>query len=218
MPKMLHLKNVEGASARGAQRIVCKDGDDKHLVFGVVYAPGVPDSHNDFMTAEQIEQMAYKYAKDGDFSAIDVLHDNVTYGCYVVESFIVRKGDLDFPIEGSWVVGVYIPSDVLWSMVKKGDLNGFSMEVLAYRNTSELEIEAPGYAWGRTDKAEDHDHEFEVYYDEGGQLIGGRTNEWVAEDGTTHIHVIKRGTATEVTGSHSHRFAFIDRIVGVTGG
>jgi len=201
----------------GADLVFSKKADaDKQIVWGVVYAPDVPDTHNDFMTASEIETMAYKYAEDGDLKAIDVMHDNRAYGCFVVESFIVRKGDPDFPIPGSWVVAVKIPDPELWALVKDGTLNGFSMEVLAVRKEAELVIEAPGVAFGRTFKSgsDDHEHEFEVYYDEDGKLIGGRTSIHTDADGTSHLHVIKRGTATEKSGDHSHRFAFIEKMVG----
>lgn len=99
---------------------------EKQLAFGVVYAPDEIDSHGAFMTAPEIEKMAYEFMKSGKVNKIDTDHDLIENGSKVVESFIARKGDPDFP-EGSWVMGVHIPDESIWQAVKKGELTGFSM-------------------------------------------------------------------------------------------
>lgn len=200
-----------------AMRSLHAKSEEKQIVWGAVYSPGVPDTHGDYMTAEDIEEMAYDFMKDGNLGAIDVMHDNKTYDCYVVESFIVQEGvgDAVWPIIGTWVVAVKIPSPELWSRVKEGKLNGFSMEVLARRVPGTVVIDTPAMATGETYEADGHKHSFEVWYDEKGKLVGGRTNDHVDADGNVHYHVISKGTATQKTAGHSHRFAFIDNLVGV---
>lgn len=57
-------------------------------------------------------------------------------------------------------------------------------------------------------KSENHTHQFMVAYDKDGNFLGGRTSP--GEDG--HTHVIKRGTITEDSGGHHHRFSHVDEI------
>ncbi len=190
-----------------------KADEDKRLVWGVVYAPGVPDSHGDFMRADEIEKMAYAFSKKADFTAIDVMHDNKRYGCYIVETFIAREGDPDFPIPGSWVVAVHVPDVALWELIKAGELNGFSMEVLAYREYDvELELDVPSTVTGTTDEADGHTHTFEAWFDQDGNLVGGVTGEAPDSAGKVHRHVIKKSVQTEESRQHTHRFAYIDQI------
>ena len=104
-----------------------KSDSNKHVVFGEVYKPDVRDTDGNFMTAETIEKMAYNFMKQGRNSQINENHTGYKDKGYVVESFIVRKGDPDF-IEGSWVVGVHVPDVEIWKQVENGTLTGFSIE------------------------------------------------------------------------------------------
>jgi Putative phage serine protease XkdF len=124
-----------------------------------------------------------------------------------VESFIARKDDQTF-IPDSWVVGVHVNDDTTWGKVKKGEINGFSLEALVLTEDQEVEIEVPPVISGRTDKVDGHEHEFYAAFDEEGKFLGGRTN---MIDG--HFHVIKSGTLTETAKEHSHRFSMMDDIV-----
>ena len=184
--------------------------EDERLVFGEVYAPNIPDSDGEFMDAKGIQEMAYKFMKNLKLKSIDTAHNNRNVeGACVVESFIARKGDPDF-IEGSWVVGSHIDDPDTWAKIKKGEINGFSMEAFVTREPMELETEVPPVMTGMTqahkgEGAEAHSHEFYVSYNEDGAFLGGRTS---LADG--HFHVIKRGTITEDANGHRHRFSHID--------
>jgi len=185
--------------------------EEQHLVWAEVYCPGILDSDNEYMDGETIQKMAYQFMKDLNLRNIDVQHDNqLVDGACVVESFVARKGDPDF-IEGSWVVGVHIPDDATWARVKKGEINGFSLEALVNKSPTELEVEIPPVIHGRTSKAEDHEHEFYVSYSDDGKFVGGVTN---SVNG--HSHAIKRGTATEEINGHSHRFSFVESLRSVS--
>lgn len=180
----------------------------QHLVFAEVYAPNRLDSDGEFMTAETIRKMAYKFMKEQKLDQIDQQHDNViTEGIHIVESFIARKDDPDF-IEDAWVVGVYIPDEATWDKVIKGEINGFSVEAMVTKEPVEIEMEIPPVISGMTMKSEDHEHTFHVAYDETGRFLGGTTDE-VAN----HFHVIKRGTCTEEAVGHSHRFSHVEEVV-----
>ncbi|KVR21716.1 hypothetical protein WK13_34830 [Burkholderia ubonensis] len=188
------------------------DTPEKQIIFSTVYAPNRPDSDGEFMVAEEIEAMAHRFAKKGEMQCIDVFHDNKVTECAVVESFIARKGDPDF-IEGAWVVGIHIPDADLWDMVKKGDINGISMEALVTRHEREVTLNIPPVVTGMTTKSEtcedDHEHKFYVAYDDEGKFLGGRTD---VVNG--HLHAIVAGTITEESGTdkHRHRFSAVDSI------
>jgi hypothetical protein len=184
---------------------------EQQLVYSEVYAPDRPDTDGEYMDAETILKMAHDFAKNLRFDQIDVEHDGkAREGCCVVESFIARKGDPDF-IEGSWVVGVHVGDDELWQKVKKGEINGFSVEALVAKDEEEVEIEIPPVVTGSTSKSEDHEHQFFVSYDENGEFLGGVTDEV-----NGHRHRIVKGTVTETSNEHSHRFSSVDNLEMVT--
>lgn len=180
----------------------------KRMVWAEVYAPNRPDTDGEWMSAETIEKMAYAFMRSQRTKKVDVQHDNGEYdGIDIIESFVARKGDPDF-IEGSWVVGVHINNDDIWSQVEKGEINGFSVEALVTKRTGEVEVEIPPVVTGRTTKSEDHEHTFMVAYDDEGRFLGGKTD---VVDG--HMHVIKNGTITEEAKGHMHRYSAVDDVV-----
>ena len=108
---------------------IIKMDDDKRLVTGVVYAPGVVDTQGEFMEAEAIEEAAHEFlAKHRN---TDVRHSFVTNeGVEIVES-AVAKADYELdgvPIKkGTWTITTKVKDDKLWEGIKKGEYNGFSM-------------------------------------------------------------------------------------------
>ncbi|MBS7812358.1 XkdF-like putative serine protease domain-containing protein [Roseococcus pinisoli] len=191
-----------------AREVAVKKADAVlRLVYGEVYAPGVPDSQGDVMTAEEIRKMAHGFVSAGLVNAIDEEHNQTESGTVVVESFIARKGDPDF-IEGAWVLGVRCPQDV-WERVEKGELNGFSFDGFGERHPTIVTMDIPDRLSGQTTKNHEHEHTFVVKYDKDGVFLGGQTDE---VDG--HWHIIKRGTVTETSGAapHAHRFSFVEAI------
>lgn len=179
-----------------------KTDDEKQIVFGCVYAPGVLDTYGEFMTADDIEQMAYRYMKEVDLTkSIDVRHDNVATTACPVESFIARKGDPDYP-EGSWVMGVHVPDPELWGRIKSGELNGFSFQAMVAPVEMTIQYEVIRDHVGPTEKSEDHEHMLFVQVGSDGKVIAGRTSK--AADG--HFHEITRASVTENAESHSHRY------------
>lgn len=188
---------------------VRKQDRDEQMVWAEVYAPNVPDSDKEFMDAGTIKKMAYQFMKDQNLNKIDLQHNNALQNATVVESFVARKGDPDF-IEGSWVVGVHIEDEDLWGRIKKGEINGFSVEAMVNKVPEELEVEIPPVLSGTTSKAENHEHEFYVHYSEDGSFLGGMTNEV-----NGHRHVIRRGAATESSEGHNHRFSHLELFANV---
>ena len=196
--------------------VIKADGEEQQIVYGEVYAPNRPDAHGEFMTHVEIRKMAHQFLRDNISGQIDMMHDNrVVKGCSVVESFIAPEDSKDF-IPGSWVVGVHVPDTEVWGMIKKGEINGFSMEALVVKQPREVEVQIPPVVSGLTSKSDtdSHQHRFYVAYGPNGEFHGGKTD---VVDG--HSHQIIAGTHTEVTKGHSHRFSSVDdvRVVPIGG-
>lgn len=184
-----------------------KPDEEQRMVYAEVYAPGVPDAQGDFMDAEAVRLAAHSFVRKGMMAQVDIQHDNKTIpGIQVVESFLARADDKLF-IPGSWVVGVHIPDDDTWEKVKKGELNGFSLEALAATEQVEVEIEIPPVVSGVTSKEKDHVHKFYVAYDETGKFLGGQT-----DSVSGHVHTIRAGTITDTVDDHNHKFSAVDLV------
>lgn len=189
---------------------VIKKKDGKlQIIWAEVYSPLRPDSDGEFMTEETIRKMAHNFLGTADLKkAVDVEHDNNEYdGVQIVESFTVQKGDPTF-IEGSWVVAVHIANKALWEKIESGELNGFSVEALVTKEERQVEVEVPPVVYGDTVEEDGHTHKFTVEFDENAKFVGGVTD--AAPDG--HFHRIIKGTATEKTNGHSHRFCAVDQV------
>jgi hypothetical protein len=182
--------------------------DEQHIVMGEVYAPNRPDAQGEYMTAVEIRKMAHEFIRSGKMGQIDLMHGNkVVKGASVVESFVADETDSRFLPE-SWVIGVHIPDDALWASIKKGEINGFSMEALVTRHDMDCEIEIPPVVTGLTSKHEDlHQHKFFVTYDENGQFKGG-----ITDTINGHFHTIVAGTHTQDAAGHRHRFSSVDNV------
>jgi hypothetical protein len=204
--------NAQRVNKSEAHITFTKFDNEKQLVYGEVYVPYMPDSQGDFMTPEEIERIAHGFIKKGAVSAIDTEHSQKRNGSYVVESFIARKGDPEF-LEGSWVLGVHIPSKETWSLIKRGEINGFSMYGTGRREkrTVELEIPDDGMVFGKTaanTTDPHHVHVFALDFDESGQFTGGETDSVGG-----HSHQISKGTATDTVEGHNHRFSLLDALM-----
>ncbi len=46
-------------------------------------------------------------------------------------------------IPGSWVVGVHVPDESTWNLIKTGELNGFSLEGIGHKKPQTLEFYVP---------------------------------------------------------------------------
>lgn len=106
---------------------VNKEDADQQLVYGVVYEPDTLDSHNDFMTAAEIEKAAHGFLKDA--RNIDTQHDFESGVGEVVESYIapvdMTIGEEEI-VKGSWVL-VTKASDEIWEAIQKGEYTGYSL-------------------------------------------------------------------------------------------
>lgn len=181
---------------------ICKTDAKRRIVYAEVYRPGMIDTHGDMMQREDVTKMAHRWlSKKNLETRIDTQHDQKSNGSRSVESFVARKGDPDFS-EDAWVLGVHIPEDDVWAKVENGELNGFSVEMLVYKQEIEVDVTVdPEHIFKTSDAADGHSHWAVVTCDAMGKIIGGVTSP--GPDG--HVHQITKGTATSRAEGHSHR-------------
>lgn len=107
--------------------IYINKADEKMLVYGEVYVPNEGDSHDEYMTAEDIEKAAHEYLEA--FRKMDTQHDYKDGSGVPVESYIAP---VDFTVgdhkivKGTWVL-VSKANDDTWEAIKKGDITGYSL-------------------------------------------------------------------------------------------
>lgn len=174
--------------------------EDRRLVYAEVYTPYTLDTYGEFMFPEDIEQMAHRFMKLDLSQTIDTNHDNEPNGSYPVESFIAREEDPDYT-PGSWVLGVHVPEDHVWTMVKSGELNGFSFEAMMRAVEYVVSAKVVRDHVGETQEANGHTHMFFVHLNEQGLVTGGITSE---DEG--HFHTIVRASFTQEANDHTHRY------------
>ena len=185
---------------------IVKKNDEYQIVWGEVYTPFEVDTDGETISDEDLRKAAWEFIGNGKVDKIDIGHSFVESGCRVVESFIARKGDPDFK-EGAWVLGVWCPDEV-WELVKKGELNGFSLAASVEKSPRRVLVEVAKQVVGETEKNSEpdiipeHTHTFVVNFDKDGNIVYGKTD--VVFD---HFHEIKRGTVTESSAGHNHRFS-----------
>ncbi len=193
---------------------VRKVDEELRLVYGEVYAPMVPDTQGDFMVEDEIRKMAHRFLVARRQKRVDEQHDNLISGAVIVESFLVREGDPDFPIPGSWAVAAWVQDEEIWTKVKAGEINGFSMEAAVTPKMRSVIIELDSKIQGSTEEENGHDHEFTLEFDDEGNLIRGHTNEvdghWhdITENTVTGPPISSDGAVSE--GGHRHGYSFLE--------
>lgn len=196
------MADTEGRVVNCAMTKVRRSDDLKKIIYGVVYSPNELDTWGEMMLADDVELMAHRFMQLAMRDTIDTAHDEkATRTCYPVESYIARKNDPDGYPEGSWVLGVQL-DDEHWQKYKKGEINGYSFQCLVTKVPAVVEIVFDPEIFGVTEPAEDgHTHTFFAVMNEDGVVVSGRTS---TDNG--HSHAVKRGTATEETNGHRHRY------------
>lgn len=112
-----------------------KIDEDRRLVYGVVYEPNIPDAHDDYMTAEEIEKSAHgfltRYALDAGQLGTDHESTSPRDQISIVESYIAAA---DFELgdqvvtKGTWVMAAKVHDEALWKEVRAGRFTGWSFE------------------------------------------------------------------------------------------
>jgi hypothetical protein len=206
---------VGGTGGRVRCEVTYKAAEQEHRVaYAEVYVPGDLDAHGEAMLKEDVQAACWDFGLRGLNSKIDVDHDNRAGRATAVESFLTRKGDPDFPVEGTWVVGAKFHDAGLWRSVKMGEKAGWSLEADVIRRPMRVSlIGAIGRALGQTfaskgDGIPEHTHRLVVERDRLGNVVGGRTDTVHG-----HRHVIRGNLKTESAGGHLHTFHLPARVV-----
>ena len=117
--------------------------DEKHMVLGPAMIPDMKIYRKDpvgnpyyvYFSADTIKQIASKYMKNKYTDNNDMMHDGEAVSdVYVVESWIKESendkstdyGYSNLPV-GTWFVSMKINNPQIWSDIKSGKLNGFSV-------------------------------------------------------------------------------------------
>lgn len=125
-----------------SQRFEFDLDEDRMIVTGPVLIPEKPiyrlDAHGEpyyvYVTAETIEKAMLKFAKEGYFTKTNVNHSGLPLDSNIMfESWITVKSDkahyLGFEVPvGTWMASMKITDKEVWSKIKQGELNGFSIE------------------------------------------------------------------------------------------
>ena len=119
--------------------------EQKHIITGVVALADVPIYRYDprlgeywvVFTADTIQKMVLKYAKNGLFNSVNLDHDDNQFidQAFMVESYLIDreknilpKGFEDVP-DGSWVCSFKIEDERLWNEITQTEhYNGFSLQ------------------------------------------------------------------------------------------
>lgn len=127
---IIHKSTIEADPVIEKLITFIKTDEEKHRVYGIVYAPDEVDSQGDMMSAEEIEKTMLSFMKNARTNNIDEQHNYRSGPGYVAECWLVEKGaDKYFKDEatGTWAVGIQIDDDETWEKIVKGDIGGLSM-------------------------------------------------------------------------------------------
>jgi len=105
-----------------------KSGDDKRIVYGIVYSPDEVDAQGDQASAEEIEKAAYHFMEH--VQTFKLMHKGKAAKIKILESYIAPE---NLTIagrkikKGSWILVTRILDEKIWKLVKAGKLTGYSM-------------------------------------------------------------------------------------------
>lgn len=142
--QFLITKAQKGQATFSTYGKIIKVDSENHYVTGIVYEPMTEDSHENYMTADEIQKAAYWYAKNGD--KVDLQHSfEPLDGACVVENF-VAKSDMEIEGEeikkGTWLMTVEVSDGDVWEQIEKGEITGFSMGGVGKYSNEDVDLEA----------------------------------------------------------------------------
>ncbi|CAK9074176.1 Uncharacterized protein YqbD [Durusdinium trenchii] len=132
------LKTLMKSGGRFQSDMLCSKMDTEGLLHAIVYAPDLPDSEGDAMTADEVKKAAHGFLANG--GNIDVEHDLRALGTEAVriaETLVVQKGDERFAgltydgeevdPTGAWGIILKILDPELRAAYEAGEWDGVSM-------------------------------------------------------------------------------------------
>lgn len=116
--------------------------DERHIVSGVAMIPELPIYRRDedgkeyyiTFTAAAIERIVEKFFADGNATSINLNHAEPNTECVIFESYLLNHKRGIVPVEfadypnGTWIISAKVNDEALWSDIKAGKYNGFSIE------------------------------------------------------------------------------------------
>lgn len=128
--------------------------EEKRQVVGPIMIPNKPiyRRNNDVgeyyirFTEKAIDDIMYKYSKDGKFNLFNIEHTDQDFDGVTMLEIWKKESDADksskygydLP-DGTVFVKAQIEDESLWSSIKSGEINGFSIEIKADIKNSKLE-------------------------------------------------------------------------------
>lgn len=111
--------------------IVRKDAK-RQIAYAAVLVPGEPDSDNDVLTAQKIEEVAHRWMEE--FRNIDIQHTLNNVDAIPVESYLspqsmsvtVDGQVLTIP-KGSWILASKVRDPSIWKGIEEGQYRGYSV-------------------------------------------------------------------------------------------
>lgn len=149
LDKLLDKSVKDKLKRSGAVRIgfeIIERQEDKQLVTGIVMDPVNVDAFGNRISDEElIERIAFGFMAKFQDIGTDHASKRGDPKLVVVESFIARTeqkiGNAIVP-KGAWVLTVRVMDVKVWERVKRGDLNGFSLEGVFVRIPIKKKAEA----------------------------------------------------------------------------
>lgn len=179
--------------------------DVQRIVSGVIAEPLVLDTDNEFYTRAGVLKMYSDFVSQRLHKNIDREHNNILTGSEITKTYIALENDPDNYPEGAWIGECKINSDADWDAVKRGEINGYSVEIstlkVSVAVSSEQMISASGLSEFSTDSVlPAHQHDVVLYFDSLGRVIKAEVTESLG-----HNHTVTKATATDMNIGHSHR-------------
>jgi DNA adenine methylase len=108
---------------------------EERFVLGVVLEPETEDAQGDIYSADEVRKAAHRFLEE--FGGVGLMHQmRVNDQVKIVESYVAPDGfsmGQSTVKPGTWLIGVHVLSDDIWSQVKDGSLTGFSIGGSAQR-------------------------------------------------------------------------------------
>lgn len=179
--------------------------EDQRIVSGIIAEPLVLDTDNEFYTRAGVLKMYYDFVSQRLQKNIDREHNNILTGSEINKTYIALENDPDNYPEGAWIGECKINSDADWEAVKRGEINGYSVEISTLKIDVTVSSEQMVLAKGMSelslgDVLPEHLHEVILYFDSLGRVIKAEVAESLG-----HKHTVTKATATDMNLGHSHR-------------
>jgi len=208
-----HMKNFVAFSE---DQLAYKFSDDeKRMVTGVMISANTPiyrnanqlveEPHNIVFKANTIEAIRKKFMLESRGGEVNEMHDEHRFveGVKIVDSYIIGGDknpkapevfkDLNLQ-DGTWIASYHIENDEVWSKVKSGEFNGFSVEGIFNYSIEPLDIKkgfrmAKG-KFGTIQEVTKWDMDVDQdTFDVGTEV----TTTWVDEAGESHVQKVQDG-------------------------